>query len=167
MRLKYNDINPAWNYLKQYWAGMGFGNANSYVGSYAQNVKMLNWLKKNSYSTGGTIGKLINASGEDGFVLAKEGEHILNKEQLSIASAMVDKLLDFSKLQPNTNAIKGASYVNNGDNNISMNISLPNVTNYDEFVTQLQKDKRFEKIVQSMTIEQSLGKNSLNKFKHK
>lgn len=166
-RLKYNDINPAWNYLKQYYAGMGLGSASSYTGSYAQNVKMVSWLKKNGYSKGGTIGKLINASGEDGFVLAKEGEHVLNKEQLSIASAMVDKLLDFAKLQPNTNAIKGISYTNNSENNITMNVTLPSVTNYNEFVDQLQKDKRFEKIVQSATIGQALGKSSLDKLKHK
>lgn len=166
-RLKYNDINPAWNYMKQYYAGMGLGSSSSYAGSYKQNVAMLNWMKKNGYSGGGTIGKLINASGEDGFVLAKEGEHILNKEQLSIASAMVDKLLDFAKLQPNTNAIKGMSYTNNSENNITMNVTLPSVTNYNEFVDQLQKDKRFEKIVQSATIGQALGKSSLDKLKHK
>lgn len=50
-------------------------------------------------------------------------------------------------------------------NDIKMNITLPNVTDYDSFVTQLKSDKRFEKIVQSMTVDQVLNKNSLLKNK--
>ena len=54
----------------------------------------------------------------------------------------------------------------NISNNIQLNIPLPNVTNYNEFISQLQSDRRFEKIIQDMTIGQALGKNSLNKYKH-
>lgn len=53
----------------------------------------------------------------------------------------------------------------NISNDIQMNITLPNVTDYNSFVTQLQSDKRFEKIIQSMTTDRMLGKNSLNKHK--
>jgi hypothetical protein len=53
----------------------------------------------------------------------------------------------------------------NISNDIKMNITLPNVTDYDSFVTQLKSDKRFEKIVQSMTVDQVLNKNSLLKNK--
>jgi len=51
-------------------------------------------------------------------------------------------------------------------NDIEMNISLPNVSNYTEFVDRLQRDRRFEKIVQAMTIGNALGKNSYSKMKY-
>lgn len=51
-------------------------------------------------------------------------------------------------------------------NDIEMNISLPNVSNYTEFVDQLQRDRRFEKIVQAMTIGNALGKNSYSKMRY-
>ena len=48
-----------------------------------------------------------------------------------------------------------------------MNITLPNVKNYNEFVSQLQKDSKFERMIQDMTVNQLSGKSSLNKFRHK
>jgi hypothetical protein len=110
---------------------------------------------------------MINTAKEDGLFLGRKDDYILAKEDWQIASSMVDKLLDFSTIQPNTNAIRGMTYANNSENNITMNVTLPNVTNYNEFVNQLQKDKRFEKIVQSMTIDQAVGGNSLSKHKYK
>ena len=164
-RLKYHDIDPKWSYLGKYYEGMGLGNASQYKGTAKQNTAMIKWMRKNGYSTGGTIGKLINGSGEDGFVLAKEGEHILNTEQLAIASAMVDKLLNLAKL-PNTSAINGVNYTDNSEKNITMNFNLPNVSNGQDFVDFL-KTKKAQNIIQSYTIDEALGKNSLNKFKHK
>ena len=49
-----------------------------------------------------------------------------------------------------------------GDVNMSVNIdelTLPNVSNYQEFKSELIKDNQFEKVVQSMTVGK-LGKNS-------
>lgn len=42
---------------------------------------------------------------------------------------------------------------------------LPNVKDYDSLVTEMQHDKRFERIVQSMTTDRLAGKGSLNKYK--
>ena len=68
--------------------------------------------------------------------------------------------------KPNYSSSYGMHKSNNNiTNDISMNITLPNVTDYNSFVTQLQSDKRFEKIIQSMTSDRMLGKNSLNKYK--
>lgn len=52
----------------------------------------------------------------------------------------------------------------NNDNMIS--ISLPNVTNYDEFKRDLQKDPKFVGFVQEVTLGQALGRNSLNKNRY-
>lgn len=52
----------------------------------------------------------------------------------------------------------------NNDNMIS--ISLPNVTNYDEFKRDLQKDPKFVGFVQEVTLGRALGRNSLNKNRY-
>ena len=49
----------------------------------------------------------------------------------------------------------------NNDNDIT--IVLPNVTNYDEFKTALQKDSKFTNFIQATTLGQSLGKGKLNR----
>lgn len=45
---------------------------------------------------------------------------------------------------------------------VSMN--FPNVQNYEDFMRKAQKDTRFEKMIQEMTLGQTLGNNSLNKL---
>ena len=65
--------------------------------------------------------------------------------------------------------VSNGNNISNGNvnNEINMNITLPNVKNYNEFVSQLQKDSKFERMIQDMTVNQLSGKSSLNKFKHK
>jgi hypothetical protein len=57
------------------------------------------------------------------------------------------------------------SNVQTVNNQIDLDISLPNVTNYDDFVRQAQKDPKFEKLIQAMTIDRINGKTALSKFK--
>ena len=52
------------------------------------------------------------------------------------------------------------------ENNIQMSISLPGVTNYQEFVTRLQADKKFEKMIVDVTSSALTGTNSLSKYRH-
>lgn len=62
----------------------------------------------------------------------------------------------------------------NGNNNPSTNIenhfnidfNLPNVQNADELISELQKNNRFEKVIQSMTLGAMTGKNSMSKYKY-
>lgn len=44
-------------------------------------------------------------------------------------------------------------------------LSFPNVKNYDEMLSAMQKDKNFEKLINSMTIDRIAGKSSLAKGK--
>ena len=53
------------------------------------------------------------------------------------------------------------------ENNIHMSLSLPGVSNYQEFVTQLQSDKKFEKMIVDVTSSALTGSNSLSKYRHK
>lgn len=163
-RLKSLDKDASMGARAQYYASMGF--SGTYTGSASQNNQMLQWMKSNGFKKGGTIGNLVKSSGEDGFVLARSGEEILSLEKIKeLGSAfknmtpIMDSVRNFNGYIPRGNN----GNVNNGD--ISVNINLPNVTDYNSFVTQLQTDKRFEKIVQQMTIGNALGGNSLTKLK--
>lgn len=52
-------------------------------------------------------------------------------------------------------------------NNISFgDIKIDHVEDYNDFVTQLQQDPQFEKIVKAMTVDMLAGKSSLSKYKY-
>lgn len=46
----------------------------------------------------------------------------------------------------------------------NVNLVLPNVKNYEEFIAEMQKDKRFERMVQAMTFGVATGKSSFGKY---
>jgi hypothetical protein len=50
------------------------------------------------------------------------------------------------------------------NNSFAISFNMPNVTNYREFMSAMQKDKQFEKLIQEMTIGQINGNNSLKKY---
>ena len=53
------------------------------------------------------------------------------------------------------------------NNTMSPTIVLPNVTNVNEFMAELQKNKQFESMIQDMTIKQLSGGSALAKLKYK
>lgn len=165
-RLKYHNFDSSWSNMAMYYEKMGLGSRSSYVGSYQQNVNMLNWMKKNGFRHSGQLSSMISTAREDGLFLGRKDDTILAKEDWLIASAMVEKLIDFSRLQPNTGAIKGMTYTDSSENNFTMNFNLPNISNGQEFVDFL-KTKKAQNIIQSYTTDAALGKNSLSKYKYK
>lgn len=48
----------------------------------------------------------------------------------------------------------------------SVNIAIDHVENYDDFVAQMKKDGKFEKMIQSMTIGRAAGRGALDKYKY-
>ena len=59
---------------------------------------------------------------------------------------------------------------NNGNKSIGdINISIPieHVDDYNDFITQLQKDKQFEKFIRSVSVDLLSGGSSLAKNKYK
>ena len=95
------------------------------------------------------------------------GETVLNaKETAETLSNGLTPLSinDFSKVAPNMNGI-----VRNTNGNVTQDINvsfaLPNVTDANSLITELQNNKRFEKVIQGMTADVMIGKNSLNKYK--
>lgn len=91
-------------------------------------------------------------------------------------SEMTQRLWDIAKtpeiFSTLTSTALPKGFVSNGTNNsvqndVVMNISLPNVVDVDGFVNELRTNKRFEKVVQSMTIGAISSKgNSYNKLKY-
>lgn len=96
------------------------------------------------------------------------GETVFNakdtSEMLNNALAPLN-INDFNKVSSNmSEAIRNTGGDINQD--INVNFSLPNVTDANSLINELQHNKRFEKVIQSMTTDGMLGKNSLNKYKH-
>ena len=68
------------------------------------------------------------------------------------------------------NQYNGTSNINNVNSNYSVsvdniNLNLPNVKNYEDFFYAAQHDKRFEKMVQAMTVDKLFGGSSLKKYR--
>jgi hypothetical protein len=70
--------------------------------------------------------------------------------------------LDIGNIDVPSNGANNNTYVQNLDKVV---FSLPNITNYSEFVSELQRDKNFERLVKSMTIDRLAGGSSLAKTK--
>jgi chromosome segregation ATPase len=91
---------------------------------------------------------------------AKDTSEILKNDLVPLS---VNDILGKSMTHNINGVIKNASGDINQDINVSF--SLPNVTDANTLITELQHNKRFEKVIQSMTADGMLGKNSLNKYK--
>lgn len=141
------------------------------------------------YAKGGLIGKnnnildsIAKLLGEDHMIAAKEGERILTEEQNKAFEKMVntnftplndeernkytiDKMIEgMTHIQ--TPNVGNVSNIGNTTTVGDINITLPNVTNKEEFVQWLRTDGQVEKIIQSLTIGRMMGKNSFEKMKY-
>lgn len=94
----------------------------------------------------------------------------LGKGDMVFSSDMTKRLWELAKNPApyvNTDGIKTpniSSNVTYGDSNVDITFNVPNVTNAEDFMKTLQKSKKFEQIVQSMTIGRISGKGKLNKY---
>lgn len=174
--LAFYDYDWSFNAKKKYYKDL-IGN-DAYTGSYNQNVALLKKFREiKGYNQGGVIGELKNIIGRNNdnslaINTFEKGEGIIplplmgdwktlinNLEPLNASMYFLNKALI-----PNIKANRSTNETVNND--VQLSITLPNVTNYDEFKNALVKDKNFEKVVQSMTFGNALGKNSLNKNKY-
>ena len=182
-RLLYNDIyigkSPSdLTQRAKYYAGMGF--TDKYSGSTTQNLMMIDWMRKHNYAKGARhirkdelawtqengVEAIIRPT--DGAILTPlaKNDAVLNHMATQNIWDMANNPLQFIK--DNLSIPNLQSNINGGNYDIqqSLMITLPSVKNYSEFVTALQNDKRFEQMIQDMTINQLNGKNSLAKYKY-
>lgn len=164
-RLKLHNFDSSKSARAGYYKAMG--GSGTYVGSASQNNWMISEMKKHGFKQGGTIGKLIRSTGEDGFVLARTGEEIFSKEKLIMLKDALQYIPQNFNIA-STSLPKFTQKASNSSVDVKVDfggITMNGVNNPEEFVTELQKSKRFEKIVQSITVDTAMGKNSLGKYK--
>ena len=179
-RLKLHDYDSSFAARSQYYDQMG--GEGQYYATYDQNVWMLDWMKSHGYrkgtksATGGLtltdeegLGSEVIFSKKYGTLRKLDaGDMVFNKDQ-------VEKLWNLSKgiTTPNMymDNLGELPDISNISNNLSnkvdvqfgdITLSLPNVQNYEDFMKQMVKDKRFVKAIQEGTLGQVLGRNSLN-----
>lgn len=75
---------------------------------------------------------------------------------------IADMIKDNSTVIPNSVGMGGMI-----QNSVDLTVNLPNVTNYDEFVTRMQHDNKVQKMFQDMTVGQLAGKGSFARMKYK
>ena len=181
-RLKLHDYDSSFAARSQYYDQMG--GEGQYYATYDQNVWMLDWMKSHGYRKG-TKSAIsgLHIYGEDdpgSEVLVTKygvlrqfdsGDTVFNKDQ-------VEKLWNLSKGITTPNMYMdnlGAKLpdISNMSNNLSnkvdisygdVTLTFPNVHNYEDIMKQMQKDPKAEKMIQEMTLGQTLGRNSLNKL---
>lgn len=164
-RLKLHNFDSSNSARAGYYKAMG--GSGTYVGSASQNNWMISEMKKHGFKQGGTIGKLIRSTGEDGFVLARTGEEILSNEKLIMLKDALQYIPQNFNIA-STSLPKFTQKASNSSVDVKVDfggITMNGVNNPEEFVTELQKSKRFEKIVQSITVDTAMGKNSLGKYR--
>ena len=181
-RLAWLGYDNSFDARTKYFKAMG--GSGVYTGSSKQNTWMLSEMKKRKgYAKGASRIKQsqmawTQENGQELIYRASDGAMLtpLGAGDAVFTSDMTNRLWNlasnpdiFSNLA-SVRLPKGMSSTGtNGaiQNDVVMNISLPNVVDVDGFVNELRTNKRFEKVVQSMTIGNiSSGSNSLSKFKY-
>lgn len=182
-RLKYHDYDSSMSARAKYYQGMGLGSSSSYKGTANQNISMLNWMKSHGYkhgvydlpygefawtNEGGIAETIIRPSDNAILTPLKAHDSVLNGQATSNIWKMANDpekfVMDsignsFTVTTPQQN--QGGSVV---QNDINLGITLPNVKNYDQFLVALREDKRFEKLIQAITVDRLQGKSKLGKY---
>lgn len=154
---------------------MGF--TGTYTGSSSQNSNMLKWMKVNGFSQGGYIAdlqKIAERNGDDilTFNTLKRGEAVLTPEQSAQFKTLTEHLPQLQGIvdvTPHLERIRGqqqapSTSVEYTNNNY---IDIEHVEDYNDFVNQLRSDKKFEQMIQSMTVDRLVGKGALEKNKYR
>lgn len=164
------------------------------VRHHKQSSGVTGWFKKadvKAYKTGGLVDYtglaqldgtpekpelVLNSKDTENFLELKDVLRQMAQNELSVVGQSpsvyginitpnIGNILDVSsKLEElKNNTVSKNNNVTFGD----MNINIDHVENYDDFVNQLRQDKKFEKMVQSITVDRLVGGSSLAKNKYK
>lgn len=180
-RIKWHDYDSSFSARAGYYEQMG--NDDPYYGTSEQNIQMLEYmkshgLKKGSKSAPGGL-TLTDEQGLGSEVIFSKKYGTLRKldaGDMVFNADQVEKLWNLSKGMPNMfvdNLGANIPDISNISNNLAnkvdvsygdVTLSFPNVHNYEDIMKQAQQDPKFEKMVQNMTLGQTLGRNSLSKL---
>lgn len=149
------------------------GNVGGYASGTTSATKGLHWFNEN--------GNEIIIRKADGAVLGNfdQGDVVISNEGAKLLSAFsqdptafMEKFGFSNYIQPMVNVnipkipnIERFSNQTPINNTTHMEVILPNVTNYDDFMNRMQNDKRFDNIVTASMNSKMTGGNSLSKFR--
>ena len=149
------------------WVGKYYGITDLspyHIKNFAKGAKRINrnalaWTNENADRIGGeTILRasdhavLTSVGSDDRIYNAMASENLWNLAN-NPTRFLASKLVGLSG---------GSSAIGNTVSIDNMNFNLPNVKNYEEFVTAMQKDRKFESMIQQMTLGAMMGKNNKN-----
>lgn len=164
-RLRWKNFDESFSARSSYYAAMN--NGDEYTGSASQNVKMLNWMKQNGFSTGGEITDLIGHTKDDGWALVGKKETIIDQQA---TQNLKDAIQMLNPLQNFINSMTTATIPNvpstmsqNFENHIDVQMNFPNAKNYEEIKNALLVDNNFEKTMTQAILGGAMGQNSLKK----
>lgn len=128
-------------------------------GSKSINKDELAWTQENGNEViiRKSDGAMLTPLGRGDMVFDKDASKNLwdlAHNKISIESSRPSSIRNISRVGGNTK------------NDIKLDITLPNVKNYEEFKRDLTNDKQFEKVLQAMTIDRLGGANSFTKYKY-
>lgn len=164
-RLKYFDFDSSESARSKFYKGLYKA---TYTGSASQNTKLIAEMKKHGFRNGGEIGDLIRLTGEDGFILARQGEGVLSQENMdkireavNMSNITLSMMSNFSKIPQ----VKSSNM-----NNINQSVNIGDIqvvaNNPQEFAQQLRdtvsSDTKTQKMFSAFIGNQMLGKNSLD-----
>lgn len=164
-RLRWKNFDESFSARSSYYAAMN--NGDEYTGSASQNVKMLNWMKQNGFSTGGEITDLIGHTKDDGWALVGKKETIIDQQatqNLKDAIQMLNPLQNFINSMTTATVPNVPSTMSqNFENHIDVQMNFPNAKNYEEIKNALLVDNNFEKTMTQAILGGAMGQNSLKK----
>lgn len=140
----------------------------SQISGYATGVKNLPNSELAWTQEGNKEEYIIRKS--DGAILtpiAKKGS-VLNHEASGNIWNMANNPSDFIRDNLDLGATQNIPNIGSSQNVYNQNLenvvfNFPNIKNYEQLLREMQKDKKFEKLILSMTIDRVAGKSSLSK----
>lgn len=116
--------------------------------------------------------KVMTANGDNAIAIntLKRGEAVLSVPQAQLFEKFANNLPQLTELVDMSEGIKLSALnsvpnlFNNISQDIDLNIDIDHVSDYNDLVTQMQRDKNFEKFIQSMTTDRMVGGSKLGKY---
>ena len=98
----------------------------------------------------------------------KSGEAVLTPEQAAQFKKLVNHLPVLQKVMDVNSYARTLTPVSSAGNNIDMGgfnvtFQIDHVQDYNDLVRQMRDDKRFERMIQTMTVDPLVGKSTLAK----
>ena len=127
-------------------------------------------MKQAGFSKGGiveTLSKVPGRNGDDGWATLKRGEAILTPEQTKMFQSMIKQMPVFTNAMDIFSSTKSSTGVNNKPNSVSvgdinLTLDLPNVTDSESFIKEMQSNSRMRKVVQQAVLDEVVGKGNFN-----